>query len=91
MRATAYNARDYCALGTPLTERESQLADKVVEGKLNKVIAFELGLTEGTIKEYLHRMFRKTGATNRTELAVMMVRRRQKLDKINSRATGTSG
>jgi DNA-binding NarL/FixJ family response regulator len=42
----------------------------VSRGKLNKEIAFELHLSEGTIKEYLNRIFRKLGATNRTELAV---------------------
>jgi len=33
-------------------------------------IAYELHLTEGTIKEYLNRIFRKLGVSNRTELAV---------------------
>jgi DNA-binding NarL/FixJ family response regulator len=42
----------------------------VAEAKLNKEIAYELHLTEGTIKEYLNRIFRKLGLTNRTELAV---------------------
>jgi two-component system nitrate/nitrite response regulator NarP len=37
---------------------------------LNKEIAHELHLSEGTIKEYLHRIFRKLGTKNRTELAV---------------------
>jgi DNA-binding NarL/FixJ family response regulator len=32
-----------------------------------------LHLTEGTVKEYLNRIFRKMGATNRTELAVWAV------------------
>jgi DNA-binding NarL/FixJ family response regulator len=42
----------------------------VAEAKLNKEIAYDLHLTEGTIKEYLNRIFRKLGLTNRTELAV---------------------
>jgi len=37
---------------------------------LNKEIAYELRLTEGTIKEYLNRIYRKLGLTNRTELAI---------------------
>lgn len=41
---------------------------------LNKEIAFELHLTEGTIKEYLNRIYRKVGAINRTELAVMAIK-----------------
>jgi DNA-binding NarL/FixJ family response regulator len=40
------------------------------QAKTNKEIAFELCLVEGTVKEYLHRIFRKLAVTNRTELAV---------------------
>jgi hypothetical protein len=42
----------------------------VCRAKLNKEIAHELHLSEGTIKEYLNRIFRKVGVSNRTELAV---------------------
>jgi DNA-binding NarL/FixJ family response regulator len=47
----------------------------VGEAKLNKEIAHELRLSEGTIKEYLNRIFRKLGMKNRTELALWTVRR----------------
>jgi DNA-binding NarL/FixJ family response regulator len=57
-----------------LSFREKQIAQLVSEAKPNKEIAFELHLTEGTIKEYLNRMFRKLGVKNRTELALWMVR-----------------
>jgi DNA-binding NarL/FixJ family response regulator len=53
-----------------LTFREKQVVNLVSRGKLNKEIAYELHLSEGTIKEYLNRIFRKIGTTNRTELAV---------------------
>jgi len=56
-------------LSPKLSFREKQVVDLVSQGKLNKQIAHELHLTEGTIKEYLHRIFRKLGTTNRTELA----------------------
>ena len=42
----------------------------ISRAKLNKEIAHELYLAEGTIKEYLNRIFRKLGMTNRTELAI---------------------
>jgi hypothetical protein len=42
----------------------------ISRAKLNKEIAHELHLSEGTIKEYLHHIFRKLGTTNRTELAL---------------------
>ena len=45
------------------------------QAKLNKEIAHELHLTEGTVKEYLNRIFRKLGMSNRTELAVWALTR----------------
>jgi DNA-binding CsgD family transcriptional regulator len=53
-----------------LTFREKQIVDLVIQAKLNKEIAYELHLSEGTIKEYLHKVFRKLGVKSRTELAV---------------------
>jgi DNA-binding NarL/FixJ family response regulator len=53
-----------------LSFREKQIVDLVSQAKLNKEIAYELHLTEGTIKEYLNRVFRKLGVKNRTELAI---------------------
>lgn len=53
-----------------LTLREGQVVGLVRFGKMNKEIAHELNLTEGTIKEYLNRIFRKLNVKNRTELAV---------------------
>jgi DNA-binding CsgD family transcriptional regulator len=53
-----------------LTLREKQIIDLVSQAKLNKEIAYQLHLSEGTIKEYLNKVFRKLGVKNRTELAV---------------------
>jgi DNA-binding NarL/FixJ family response regulator len=44
----------------------------VAKGRLNKEIGFELGLAEGTVKEYMGRIFRKVGVSNRTELGVLV-------------------
>jgi DNA-binding CsgD family transcriptional regulator len=57
-----------------LTFREKQIAKLVCRAMLNKEIAFELHLTEGTIKEYLNRIFRKLAIKNRTELAIWAIR-----------------
>jgi len=57
-------------LNPNLSFRERQVVKLVCQAKLNKEIAFELHLAEGTIKEYLNRIFRKVGASNRTELAI---------------------
>jgi DNA-binding NarL/FixJ family response regulator len=53
-----------------LSVRETQVADLIQQAKSNKEIAYELGLTTGTVKEYLFHIFRKLGISNRTELAL---------------------
>jgi DNA-binding NarL/FixJ family response regulator len=53
-----------------LTLREKQIVELVKQAKLNKEIAYILHLSEGTIKEYLNKIFRKLDVKNRTELAV---------------------
>jgi DNA-binding CsgD family transcriptional regulator len=53
-----------------LTSREKQIIGLVSQGKLNKEIAHQLHLSEGTVKQYLFAIFRKLAVTNRTELAV---------------------
>jgi DNA-binding NarL/FixJ family response regulator len=53
-----------------LTRRELQIVDGVRQGKINKQIAYELHLEEGTVKAYLHQIYRKLGVANRTAVAV---------------------
>lgn len=55
-----------------LTGREIQIADLVAEGRPNKEIAYELHLTEGTVKQYLCAIFAKAGCSNRTQLALLV-------------------
>jgi len=57
-------------LNPALSFRERQVVGLVSQGKPNKEIAFGLHLSEGTIKEYLNRIFQKVRVTNRTELAI---------------------
>ena len=59
-----------------LSFREKQIVDLVRQAKANKEIAFELHLSEGTVKEYLNRIFRKLGVKNRTELAIWALSQR---------------
>ena len=61
-------------LSMALGFRERQVVELVCKTKLNKEIAYELHLAEGTVKEYLNRIFRKAGVSNRTELAVWQSR-----------------
>jgi two-component system nitrate/nitrite response regulator NarP len=56
----------------PLTTRERSIASLVAMGKRNRDIAGELGLTEGTVKVYLHGIYEKLSIDNRIELAVLV-------------------
>jgi two-component system nitrate/nitrite response regulator NarP len=64
--ARADNARDRSIL----SPRETELVQLVRQGMRNRDIAEQLGITEGTVKVYLHSVFEKTGVANRTELAI---------------------
>jgi len=57
-----------------LSPRHKQIVTLLSQAKTNKIIAHELGLTEGTIRIYISHIFKKTGAANRTDLALMAVR-----------------
>lgn len=60
----------------PPSFRENQVIERVALGLANKEIAAQLHLAEGTIKEYLNRIFRKLKVTNRTELAIWAIAHR---------------
>jgi two-component system nitrate/nitrite response regulator NarP len=53
-----------------LAPRERQLIGFVRKGLRNREIAEQLGVTEGTVKVYLHAIFEKLGVATRTELAI---------------------
>lgn len=53
-----------------LAPRERQLIAFVRRGLRNREIAEQIGVTEGTVKAYLHAIFEKLGVSNRTELAI---------------------
>ena len=53
----------------PLTDRERQVLRLAGDGKASGDIASELGLSEGTVRNYLSEAISKTGAANRVEAA----------------------
>lgn len=54
-----------------LSTRERAVASLVQRGLRNKEIAEELGLTEGTVKVHLHKVFDKLSVRSRTELILL--------------------
>lgn len=53
-----------------LSPREREIVGLVVGGARNQEIATELGISPGTVKVHLHRIYEKLGLRNRTELAL---------------------
>jgi DNA-binding NarL/FixJ family response regulator len=51
--------------GLGLTRREQQLVHMISDGLTNKEIAARLSLSEQTVKNHIHRMLRKLGASDR--------------------------
>lgn len=58
----------------PLTSREREVLELVVEGLANPAIAARLGVSPSTVKFHLATLFGKFGVRGRTELAVAAVR-----------------
>jgi DNA-binding NarL/FixJ family response regulator len=52
-----------------LTQRQIQVLDLISVGKSNKAIGDALGLTSGTIKMHISRIFKILDVENRTEAA----------------------
>lgn len=59
----------------PLTEREISVLELVAEGKANKVIAWELSLSEDTVKAHLRSIFSKLDVSDRTQAVTLALRR----------------
>ena len=57
-----------------LTKRQRQVMALIVEGRLNKQIAAQLGLSENTIKVHRHRIMERMAASSVVELARMLER-----------------
>ena len=56
---------------TPLTATQARVLDGVHRGLMNKQIAFELGLSEATVKYHLTGLFRTYGVQTRAQLLAM--------------------
>jgi two-component system, NarL family, nitrate/nitrite response regulator NarL len=64
-----------------LTDREREVMCLVAEGLANKEVGRRLGVSEGTVKIHLHKIYEKLGVANRTALAAVAIAHR---DDFNS-------
>ncbi|MFC2045078.1 LuxR C-terminal-related transcriptional regulator [Chloroflexota bacterium] len=62
------------ALVSPLTPRETEILNHIAQGYLNKQIAFQLGISEQTIKNHVTSILRKLNANARTEAVVVAIK-----------------
>ena len=67
-----------------LTKREEGVVHLVAEGMTNRDISQELKLSEHTVRNYLFRIFNKVGTSNRLELALYAIDRREGLEQQNT-------
>ena len=54
-----------------LTPQQFRVLGMIAEGLLNKQIAYELGVSEATIKAHMTAIMRKLGVSNRTQVALV--------------------
>jgi DNA-binding NarL/FixJ family response regulator len=72
--------------GNPqLTARERQVLELIMLARSNREIAQELGIEERTVKAYVGRLMRKTGADNRIKLSMFAM---NLLDQDKSQPSG---
>lgn len=64
-------AEMWTAEADPLTDRERQILLRAGEGRTTADVAAELGLSEGTVRNYLSEAISKLGASNRIDAARM--------------------
>jgi DNA-binding NarL/FixJ family response regulator len=74
-RSSARPFREH-ADSEPLSDKEQKILQLISEGMINRQIANEMCLAEGTVKNYVSRIMEKLHANTRTELALRSGRTR---------------
>ena len=72
-RAASSNLSDLGA-GIKVTQRQRDVLECLREGKSNKQIAYELGLSEGTVKIHVTAIFKSLNVKNRTQAVISAAR-----------------
>ncbi|HEY0462033.1 MAG TPA: response regulator transcription factor [Pyrinomonadaceae bacterium] len=58
-----------------LTPTETRILQQIVAGKSNKEIAYDLDISENTVKTHVKNIFEKLGVSDRTSAATLAIRR----------------
>ena len=67
-------SEEAAAFMAQLTSREIEILNYMAQGYLNKQIAFELGISESTIKSHVSAILSKLNANDRTEAVVIAIK-----------------
>ncbi|MGD8823200.1 MAG: response regulator transcription factor [Anaerolineales bacterium] len=67
-------SRSNDSLVDPLTERELEVLQLMAEGQTNRSIAFQLGISEYTVKFHVNAILKKLDAQSRTEASIKAAR-----------------
>ncbi|MCA9859576.1 MAG: response regulator transcription factor [Thermomicrobiales bacterium] len=59
---------------SPLTRREIEILDYVAQGNSNKEIAFQLGISDQTVKNHITSILRKLAVNDRTQAVIFALR-----------------
>ena len=77
IRTPGFSAVQEAEALTLLTPRETQILDAIADGLTNKAIARRLGISLHTVKFHVESVFRKLGASTRTEAVARATERRR--------------
>lgn len=66
-RPATFTRNDAAIDSLGISPREIEVLDELAQGKANKVIARDLGISPNTVKTHISRLFEKLDAANRTE------------------------
>jgi len=77
MALTTRPRRDADSATGPLTEREWQVIELVIDGHTNESIGHQLEVSKQTVMRHLTNIFGKLSVSSRTEMAVLVLKDRQ--------------
>jgi DNA-binding NarL/FixJ family response regulator len=73
-RELAVYGTESAQIFAPLSPREIEILDNIAQGMTNKQVAYELGISEQTVKNHMSSILRKLAVNDRTQAVVYAMR-----------------